>query len=84
MAGTLTVTKVPLVIALENLTQSFTGQGLAPDLKTNLPDLALTLTYNGSAVRPVLPGSYVVVATPSDSRWSAGSPGASPTTSTTC
>jgi multidrug efflux pump subunit AcrB len=57
VAGTLTVTKVPLVIALENLTQSFTGQGLAPDLKTNLPDLALTLTYNGSAVRPVLPDS---------------------------
>ena len=68
LPGVLTVTKVPVVITLGNLAQSYTGQGLAPDLKTSVPDLGLTLSYDGSAVKPVLPGSYAVVATPSDAR----------------
>ncbi|NCU95884.1 MAG: hypothetical protein EBV48_08450, partial [Betaproteobacteria bacterium] len=75
LPGVLTVTKVPVVITLGNLAQSYTGQGLAPDLKTSVPDLGLTLTYGGSAVKPVLPGSYAVVATPSDANYSGSATG---------
>ena len=74
-SGTLTVTRVPVAITLENLTQSYTGQGLVPELKTSVADVGLSLTYNGSAVRPVLPGSYAVVATPSDANYTGSATG---------
>ena len=74
-SGILTVTRVPVTIVLENLIQSYTGQGLTPNAKSSVADVALTLTYNGSAVRPVLPGSYTVVASPSEANYTGGATG---------
>ena len=65
-----TVTPVAVGISLGGLTQAYTGQGLGPVATTTVPDVALRLTYNGSATRPVEPGTYTVVAVPADGSYS--------------
>jgi len=75
VAGTLTVTRAAVAIALGNLVQSYTGEGLAPQVTTSLPEVAVTLTYNGSTTKPVVPGTYTVVATPTLANYSGSATG---------
>jgi alpha-tubulin suppressor-like RCC1 family protein len=50
-------------VALGNLSQTFTGGAIEVTASTTPPGLAVSLTYNGSAVAPTNVGSYTVVGT---------------------
>src|SRR5215207_5542031 len=50
-------------ISLAGLSQTYTGQPAAASVITEPANLAVQVTYNGSAEAPVAPGSYEVVAT---------------------
>ena len=53
-------------VALSNLSQKYDGTAKTVTVTTNPADLALSLTYAGSATPPTNAGSYAVVATVTD------------------
>jgi hypothetical protein len=69
-SATLVIGKAPATIALEQLSQSFTGMPLGVTATTSPPNLAHSLTYNGSPVAPTAFGNYNVVATITDPNYS--------------
>ena len=60
------VTKTPVAITLAGLSQSYTGGGLVITPTAGQPGLAMSITYNGSALAPVAAGSYQVIVTIQD------------------
>ena len=60
--GILVVDRVPATVTLENLVQTYSGQGLSPTARTIPGDLAVSYTYNGSPTTPNRAGIYQVVA----------------------
>jgi MBG domain/IPT/TIG domain len=67
--GTLVISKIAASIALSGLTVTYNGTGHAATATTTPAGLAVTFTYNGSVIEPVLAGTYAVVATISDARY---------------
>lgn len=62
-AGTLTIAKAAAAITLNNLVQRYDGTPrvvIATTVPANLP---VTMSYDGDAAAPVLPGSYAIVGT---------------------
>ncbi len=59
----ITVEERPPVVAIENTTLAYTGEPRAVTIVTHPEQLAVDVRYNGSAVPPVYPGSYLVTAT---------------------
>ena len=66
---TLAIAKAPATIALEGLEQPYDGTPRIVTASTTPADLNVTLTYDGSATAPTLPGSYEVVATVVDDNY---------------
>jgi hypothetical protein len=64
--GTLTIAKATAFVTLTNIVQTFDGTPKAVTIVTSPPLLAVSVTYNGSAVVPSALGAYEVVATVSD------------------
>ncbi|WP_035610670.1 MBG domain-containing protein [Haloferula sp. BvORR071] len=54
---------VPATVSLSKLVAIFDGTAKSATVRTSPADLAVTVTYNGSATPPVNAGSYAVVAT---------------------
>jgi hypothetical protein len=67
--GTLVISKIAASIALSGLTITFDGTGHAATATTTPAELAVTFTYNGSVIEPVLARTYAVVATINDARY---------------
>ena len=67
---TLTIAQAPAVVTLSDLQQAYDGTPRSVTATTNPAGLAVTLTYDGSATAPTLPGSYAVVATITDANHS--------------
>jgi predicted extracellular nuclease len=62
-SGTLVVNPASATITLGNLAQVYDGSPKPVTITTAPADLTTSVTYNGSATVPSLPGSYAVVAT---------------------
>ncbi|HEU5081551.1 MAG TPA: MBG domain-containing protein [Opitutaceae bacterium] len=67
--GVLTVTQATAAVSLSGLTNAYTGSPQAATVSTTPVDLAVTVTYDGSATAPSEPGSYAVVATVNDTNY---------------
>ncbi len=61
-SGTLTISQATATVILGNLSQGYDGSPKSVSVTTNPPGLTVSVTYNGSATPPTLPGSYAVVA----------------------
>lgn len=61
--ATLTVSPAPSTITLAGLRQRYDGTARIVTATTTPAGLAITLTYDGQATAPVLPGHYAIVAT---------------------
>lgn len=69
---TLIVNKATAVISLSNLTQLYDGTPKSVTVTTNPANVTgVLVTYNGSTTAPAAPGSYAVVATLTNSNYSA-------------
>jgi hypothetical protein len=62
-------------ITISNLTQAYTGQPLSPTVTTVPAGLPVSLTYNKSPAAPSAAGSYEVVATINDTKYSGSAKG---------
>jgi DNA/RNA endonuclease G (NUC1) len=62
-SGTLAIMQGQATVTLGNLVQAYDGTPKPVTAVTNPAGLALTITYDGGATPPTLPGSYAVVAT---------------------
>jgi hypothetical protein len=63
-SGSITISTTAATVSLSNLNQTYTGSGLSVTVTTVPAGLSgVSVTYNGSAILPVHPGSYTVVAT---------------------
>jgi len=60
---TFTISSPSATIALNNLTQTYSGAPESPTVTTTPPGLPVTLTFNKSTTPPTVPGTYAVVAT---------------------
>ncbi len=68
-AANLTVGKAPVAVTFGPLDFAYSGTP-KPATVTTVPDqLAVTVTYNGSATPPTLPGFYTVIATVNDANF---------------
>jgi MBG domain/Bacterial Ig-like domain (group 3)/Putative Ig domain len=65
----LTINQGSATVTLGNLAQAYTGSPLPATATTSPVALTVNLTYNGSATAPTAVGSYVVVATISDTNY---------------
>jgi hypothetical protein len=61
--GVLVITPATSTVMLSDLVQAYTGTPKSATVTTTPANLAVNVTYNGSATRPIYPGSYAVVAT---------------------
>jgi len=66
-AGTLTIAKAHVSIALGDLTQPYDGTPKSVVTITDPAGLPVQLTYDGGSLPPTIPGSHVVVVTLNDS-----------------
>jgi hypothetical protein len=73
-SGTLVV-EAAATITISNLTQAYTGQPLSPTVTTVPAGLPVSLTYNKSPAAPSAAGSYEVVATINDTKYSGSAKG---------
>ena len=62
-------------VTLGNLTATYDGTPKAVSVTTSPPDLAVSVTYNGSASVPVNAGSYAVAATVTDPNYTGSASG---------
>ncbi|MDI1338015.1 MAG: MBG domain-containing protein [Lacunisphaera sp.] len=62
-SGTLVITQASATVTLSGLVQAYDGTPKPVSVVTSPANLAVTITYNGSATVPTYPGSYAVVAT---------------------
>ncbi|MEY4244753.1 MAG: hypothetical protein RLZZ245_2338, partial [Verrucomicrobiota bacterium] len=65
-SGTLIIDKALAAITLSDLSQTYDGSSRPATFTTSPPGVAVALTYEGSAVLPVLAGSYGVIASITD------------------
>ena len=70
--GTLVVAKAEADVSFDTLTAYYDGTGQAAAVSTVPADLAVALTYDGSAVPPAAVGSYVVAATVDEVNYQGG------------
>lgn len=63
---TFTVSVASTTLTLGNLTQAYDGTPKSVTVTTDPTGVTVTVTYNGSATVPTLPGTYNVVATTND------------------
>jgi len=68
-AATLTITKAPATIALDQLHHTYDGTAKAARATPSEEGLAVVLTYAGSATAPINAGTYPVVATINDANY---------------
>ncbi len=68
-SATLEISKAPATLTLGQLTATYDGTPHAASAVTNPVGLAVTFTYDGSSVAPTNAGSYAVVATINDARY---------------
>ena len=69
-SGTLTISKATATLILDDLVQAYDGTPKSLTVTMNPAGLTVSVTYNGSATPPTLPGSYAVVATLNDPNYS--------------
>ncbi len=70
-----TIAKATATITLASLVHAYDGTPKSATATTSPAELTVTITYNGSATPPTLPGTYIVVATVNDSGYSASATG---------
>lgn len=68
-SGILTIAKANATLTLGNLLQTFDGTAKSATVLTSPGNLAVDLTYDGSAILPVNAGSYAIVATVTDAHY---------------
>ncbi len=68
--GTLVIARASATIALANLTQAYDGTPKSVTTATTPTGLTTSITYDGNATAPVIPGTYAVVATITDPNYS--------------
>jgi len=71
ISGTFTITKAPVTITVSNTTQTYTGSPLPVTVTTNPNVSGISVTYDGSATVPTNAGTYTVVASLSNTNYSA-------------
>ncbi len=69
VSGTLVINKATATVTLGDLSQTYTGAGLAATAVTAPLGLNVTFTYNGSTTLPIAVGNYAVVATVNDANY---------------
>jgi len=74
-SSTLVVAKAAATVALGNLTQVYDGSAKSVTVTTSPTGLAVSVTYNGSAILPVNAGTYAVAATVNDANYSGSTSG---------
>ena len=67
--NTLVISQAPAVVSLGNLFQMYDGTAKAVSVTTSPADLAVSLTYDGSANAPTNIGSYTVIGAVSDANY---------------
>ena len=77
LSGTAQVSVAPATasVTLGSLTATYNGSANTVTVTTDPPDLAATVTYNGSASAPVDAGSYTVVVTVTDPNYTGSASG---------
>ncbi|MBS0662604.1 MAG: immunoglobulin domain-containing protein [Verrucomicrobia bacterium] len=73
-SGTLVIHPAPAVVELSHLFQAYDGTPRPVDVYT-FPTVTYSVTYDGGATVPVLPGSYDVVATVTDPNYAGSATG---------
>lgn len=73
--GTLTVGKAAATVTLGGLSRTYDGTPKAATATTTPANLAVTFSYNGSAVTPTSAGTYAVVGTIADTNYQGSSTG---------
>lgn len=68
--GTLVISKNTATVVLGNLSATYDGTPHAASAMTNPSNVAVTLTYNGSSTAPTIAGTYSVVGTITDPKYS--------------
>jgi rhamnogalacturonan endolyase len=71
----LTIGKAPAVVTLAGLNQSYDGTPKAVSAIAVPAGLSITISYDGQAIAPTLPGSYEVEATIADPNYSGSATG---------
>ena len=74
-AAVITVNKAPATVTLDNLAQTYDATPKSAGVTTDPANLAVVVTYNGSANLPVAAGSYAVEANVADPNYQGGSTG---------
>ena len=64
--NTLVIAPAAATVTLSNLSQIYDGTAKSVSVTTDPPDLAVSVTYNGSASAPTNAGSYAVIAIVTD------------------
>jgi hypothetical protein len=67
--NTLTITKGTAMVVLGNLSQTYDGSAKSVSVTTTPTNLAVTVTYDGSANAPTNAGSYTVIGTVTDTNY---------------
>jgi sugar lactone lactonase YvrE len=73
--ATLTIQKAPATVTLNNLSRSYTGEGINPTAITNPLNLRVDFTYSGSSVSPVIVGDYNVTGNINDKNYAGSNSG---------
>ena len=77
--GTLVISsstnKIPAVVTLGNLTNTYSGTAKSATAATNPGGLAVAMTYNGSTTPPIIVGNYSVVGTVNDPNYTGSATG---------
>jgi hypothetical protein len=73
--GSVTIVPIPVTINLNGLTQTYDGTPKAVTVTTIPAEVPVNITYNGATTVPTNAGSYAVIVTVSDARYSGSATG---------